>query len=264
MSPAGHPSVNEARIALEHHLRTEPQPFHCAGPESLDQPVGLFDELGGERDPLGMFQIDRNRRPRAAQQTKTPRHIDTQPARGEPVQADDIGAEIGKQHRRHRAGPMPTNSIIRKPASGPIIGSVNLSGFSLASGLCGLAKDRAERRACPICCQQEKPYLIVVPEITMTSGNAAPFPGRARFSYPVIAKTTRPLITSSAGRELDHFNWALDYFEPMARGNARPRCGWSTRAPARPSFPLRNSANARTASPTPSRDLACAAATAFC
>ena len=32
----------------------------------------------------------------------------------------------------------------------------------------------------------------------------------------------RPPIAISAGRELDRFNWALDYFDPMARGNAQP------------------------------------------
>ena len=32
--------------------------------------------------------------------------------------------------------------------------------------------------------------------------------------------------------QLQHFNWALDWFDVMARGNRPPRCGWSTRTAA--------------------------------
>ena len=32
----------------------------------------------------------------------------------------------------------------------------------------------------------------------------------------------RPRAATSAGPQLDRFNWALDYFDPMARGNDAP------------------------------------------
>ena len=55
----------------------------------------------------------------------------------------------------------------------------------------------------------------------MTSGNAAPFLAardfliRHREDYATAYRDFR-------WPQLDRFNWALDYFDPMARGNAQP------------------------------------------
>src|SRR5690606_9961815 len=45
LTPARHPSIDQPRIALEHLLRTEPQPLHDTGPETLNQNVSAFAEV---------------------------------------------------------------------------------------------------------------------------------------------------------------------------------------------------------------------------
>ena len=49
---------------------------------------------------------------------------------------------------------------------------------------------------------------------------------------------------------LDRFNWALDYFDAMARGNDRPRCGSSTKTAASRRCPSPSCRGARARSPT--------------
>ena len=73
----------------------------------------------------------------------------------------------------------------------------------------------------------------------MTSGNAASFVAardfllRHREDYAGAYRDFR-------WPELDRFNWALDYFDPMARGNEPPALWLVDEGAARPSLPSRN------------------------
>jgi hypothetical protein len=104
LSPSGHSAVNQPRIAREHDLGAKAKTFHCARPETFNQRIGLCDEFARKRNSFGTFEIDGDRWARAVQQFKFCRHVDAKVARGNPVDADDLGAEIGEQHGRHRAG----------------------------------------------------------------------------------------------------------------------------------------------------------------
>ena len=86
-------------------LRAEPEALHRAGPESLDQAVGGGDEVGRQGEPVRVLEVDRDAGPAARDQIEPRRHRDTEAAGGQPVDADDAGAEVGEQHGRHRPGP---------------------------------------------------------------------------------------------------------------------------------------------------------------
>ena len=94
LSPSGHAAVNETRVALERHVRPEPEPFHRAGAKTFDQRGGLGDEVAGEHEAVGMFQIERHGGTRALQECKARRNIQAQPARSQPVQPDDVDAAV--------------------------------------------------------------------------------------------------------------------------------------------------------------------------
>jgi len=49
LAPAGHPPVDEPRVARANHVGSDPQPLHDAGTKALDQyvrPVGQLEQGG--------------------------------------------------------------------------------------------------------------------------------------------------------------------------------------------------------------------------
>ena len=60
LPPAGHPAIDELRIALGAIGRAEAEPFHHAGPVALDQRVGRLDQRQRRLDPLRALEIERH------------------------------------------------------------------------------------------------------------------------------------------------------------------------------------------------------------
>jgi hypothetical protein len=102
LPPAGQPAIDQSRIARRADIRSQPQPLHHAGPEPLDQRVGLRDQVERAGDPLGGLEIDRQRPASPAAQIEFARPRHTGPRGFEPLDRDHFGAEIGEQHRAHR------------------------------------------------------------------------------------------------------------------------------------------------------------------
>jgi len=59
LAPAGHPAVNETRVAPEAVLGTEAEPLGDAGAETLDQCVGALDEAQGESPSFRALEVER-------------------------------------------------------------------------------------------------------------------------------------------------------------------------------------------------------------
>jgi hypothetical protein len=104
LAPAGHPAVDQPRVAGQADVRAEAQPLHHPGAEALDEGVGAV----GQREdgvPLGrVLEVRGHGVPAAAQQ-----HLGVR--RGQPagaVDADHLGAQVGQQHagegRRRQPG----------------------------------------------------------------------------------------------------------------------------------------------------------------
>jgi hypothetical protein len=60
LSPSRYPAVNEARVSRQRRLWAKAQTLHCARPKSFDQRIGFADEIGGEREPVRMFRVNRH------------------------------------------------------------------------------------------------------------------------------------------------------------------------------------------------------------
>ncbi len=120
LAPAGHAAVDEPRVAREADVGAEPEPLHHAGPEALDQRVGLLDQRSAAATPSACLRSSATeRRPRSARRSGGVAVVAA--AAPGAVDAHHVGAQVGEQHRRRTApGPMPANSRIRSPASGPM------------------------------------------------------------------------------------------------------------------------------------------------
>ena len=101
LPPPGHAAVDEARVAVEARRRPDAQPFGHAGPEPLDQHVGLGREAQHDLDPVGVLEVDRDRAATPVQHVEA---VEARPTSG-PVDPHDVGAEIGEHHRRERRRP---------------------------------------------------------------------------------------------------------------------------------------------------------------
>ena len=101
LTVAGHPPVNEPRIARSDVLGAQAQSLGDAGPESLDQRVGLFAELEDEVAAGRVLQVDCDRVARTIEQV--PRDVG-RGVRGGALEAQDVGAEVREQHARERTG----------------------------------------------------------------------------------------------------------------------------------------------------------------
>jgi hypothetical protein len=90
LAVAGEARVDELRVARERDLGPEPEPFHDAGAERLEQHVGLLDETQHRGDAVGMLEIDADRPLATGQQVGR--------AAAAPVDADDVRPEVGEDH----------------------------------------------------------------------------------------------------------------------------------------------------------------------
>ncbi len=105
LAETGHPPVDELRVQRQAFVRAEAQPLHRAGPEALDKHVGLRDQLAGQRDPLGVLEVDRERTLAAIGQVEVIRSRHAQVRLLEPVEPQHLGAHVRQQHPAHRRRP---------------------------------------------------------------------------------------------------------------------------------------------------------------
>ena len=104
LTPTGHPTEHQLRVALATHVGSDSEPLHDAGTEPFDQRIGLLDEVEQCGDAVGMFEVDRDVAPTAPQDVGVG-SVGSRPADGAgPLDPDDLGAHVGQEHRRERPG----------------------------------------------------------------------------------------------------------------------------------------------------------------
>src|SRR5262249_1228558 len=104
LTPSARPSVEEPRVALQARLGAEPEPFHHARAKALDERVDRLDDLQHRAHALRALQVDADRRPAPIDEVPARRAVRLDPDLVGPVEAPDVGTEVGQQHRRERAG----------------------------------------------------------------------------------------------------------------------------------------------------------------
>ena len=105
LAPAGHPPEHELRVAGEALVGADAEALHHARAEALDQRVGLLDEVEQRRDAVGVLEVDGDAAPAAQRARRWRGVVGRRAAHGlGPVDADDVGAHVGEQHGRERAG----------------------------------------------------------------------------------------------------------------------------------------------------------------
>jgi len=98
LSPACHPRVDELRVAGKAGLGTKAQSLHDAWPQRLNQGVGRRDEAQRRLDALRMLEIDCHGWSATAPNVGLwASELEAQTGRSGPVDADEIGAHVGKQ-----------------------------------------------------------------------------------------------------------------------------------------------------------------------
>ena len=58
LTPAGHPAIDQPRIARQDDIRSEAQTFHDTRPEPFDQRIGAFEQAEHLCDGSLRFDID--------------------------------------------------------------------------------------------------------------------------------------------------------------------------------------------------------------
>ncbi len=89
---------------LEAHVGTDPEALGDTGAERVDDRVGRLDHLQHARDAVGVLQID-GHRPAAARRHRI--GAGTTAERLGAVDAHDLGAHVGQELARERAGADP-------------------------------------------------------------------------------------------------------------------------------------------------------------
>jgi hypothetical protein len=100
LAPAGHPAIDQRRVARPAVVGTEAEPLDDARAHALDEHVGALDQIqhGGHR--VGLLQVQCDARTTARQHVLLARTEG--PAAG-PLDPDHVGAEVGQDHARVRA-----------------------------------------------------------------------------------------------------------------------------------------------------------------
>ena len=105
LTPPRHAPVDQPAVAPEAGVGPDAQSLGHAGPEALDQPVGLLDEPEHELDGVGVLEIDADRGTGPVQQVPVrprPRGRDLLPAldraRRRPLEPQDLRPGVGQHH----------------------------------------------------------------------------------------------------------------------------------------------------------------------
>ena len=100
LAPAGHPAVDQPRVAGQALVGADAEPLGDAGAHALDEHVGLRDELHERREGVGVLEVHRHARPAAGEQVG----LAGSGAGGAAglLDADHVGPEVGEDRRRVR------------------------------------------------------------------------------------------------------------------------------------------------------------------
>ena len=114
LAPAGHPPVDEARVAGEALVGPDAEALHHARAEALDERVGALDQVEQRRHAVGVLQVDGDVAP-AAQQHVAMRLVGRRPRdRLRPVDAHRPRRPCRRAAwRANGPGPMPAISMMR-------------------------------------------------------------------------------------------------------------------------------------------------------
>ena len=104
LTPARHPAVDQLAGCGRGTLGAEAETLGDAGAETLDQDVGLLDEVEDDLDAARILEVDRHRWTAAREDVLLgDRHLHGVAAGT--IDANDVSAEIGEQHAGERTGP---------------------------------------------------------------------------------------------------------------------------------------------------------------
>ena len=103
LPPAGHPAVDQSRVAREALVRPETEPLGDAGTVPLYQDIGSLDHPQYRGDRPRPLEVEHHRAPPAVENPVRGGH----PIATRAVHAHHVGAEIGEYHPavRHRPDP---------------------------------------------------------------------------------------------------------------------------------------------------------------
>ena len=98
LAPAGHAAVDEFWVARQHHIGSEPEPLHHAGPKTLDQRVGIGEQVEHLRNRCLVLEVELD-------DLAAARCDRLQILLGaDAVERDDFRAHVRQQHAGERAG----------------------------------------------------------------------------------------------------------------------------------------------------------------
>ena len=97
LSPSGHAGEDEPRVGGETDVGPEAQPLHDAGPKTFDQRIGLGDRRENRVDGRRLLQVERHRAFVAIVEIEPRRRFGVDSRLGNPVDAQNVGAEIAEQ-----------------------------------------------------------------------------------------------------------------------------------------------------------------------
>ncbi|MNP50811.1 hypothetical protein D3C76_1450960 [compost metagenome] len=98
LAPAGHPAVDQLRVALQTHVRSKPQTLHHTGAEALDQYIGILDQLQQHLSGARLARIDGD----AATTTAEHAAVGVQEVGDLTVDPYDIRPHVCKHHHGER------------------------------------------------------------------------------------------------------------------------------------------------------------------
>lgn len=103
LAPAGHPAVDELRIAGQAGVGAHAEAFRDAGAVALDEDVGAFDEVQDGGRAFGGLEVDEHRALVAVGEVAGRIDAEDCGAAGA-VDPHHVGAQVGQEHRGERAG----------------------------------------------------------------------------------------------------------------------------------------------------------------
>ena len=101
LPPAGHPRVDQTRVAREQVVRSDAEALGDAGPERLHEHVGSIGQTPYDVRAAGRLEVDGDRAAAPGKDVLAVRH-EGQPRPAGTVDADHLGAEVGEHHAAER------------------------------------------------------------------------------------------------------------------------------------------------------------------
>ena len=107
LTPAGQPPVHELRVAGARDVGPDAEPLGDAGPEHLEEGVGLLHQPQQRLDAVGLLQIDGDGLLAAVHGAGRRLRVVDGPGGVDPVDPQHLGPHVGEQHPAERPGPQP-------------------------------------------------------------------------------------------------------------------------------------------------------------